>query len=272
MSNLDLQNTTFIISLRIDHLDRYHNAKSVLRFMNKHLNTNVYIYEVSDDGESRLDFLSDLNNLNIKIINQKYDGVFHRMHYLNVLLNQVNTPVVCNYDIDVVLLPETYLNAQTKILNKEWDMLFPYEFGNAQNQIHRTYRRDLFEDHFNLQNIPSEHITTNHGSEFGHCVFINAEVYKKGGGENENFVSWGPEDKERAFRFRALGYKVGWMPKTNVWHFEHARGADSSNDNPYLQNNWSLYDQITKLTPAEMLQYYQSQQYIKQYDNFLYPE
>ena len=62
------------------------------------------------------------------------------------------------------------------------------------------------------------------------------------------------------------------MPKTNVWHFEHARGADSSNDNPYLQNNWSLYDQITKMTPAEMLQYYQSQQYIKQYDNFLYPE
>lgn len=264
---INLSKTTFIIALRVDHQDRYNNAKSVLQYLNHHLHTNVSIYEVSDDGESRLDFLSDLNNLNIKIINQKYEGVFHRMQYLNVLLNQVNTPVVCNYDIDVVLLPKTYLSAQTKILNKEWDMLFPYECGFALKLIHRTYRRDLFEDHFNLQNIPSEHIT-NWGSEFGHCVFINTEVYKKGGGENENFVSWGPEDKERAFRFRALGYNVGWMPETNVWHFEHARGADSSNDNPYLQHNWSLFDRITKMTPAEILQYYQSQQYTKQYDNF----
>jgi len=243
-----------------------------LHYLNNHLTTNVLIYEVSDDGTTKLDFLAELDNLNIQMINEKYTGIFHRMQYLNTLLNYVTTPVVCNYDIDVALEPETYATAQDLILNGTWDMLFPYEFGTSQVQIHRTYRRDLFKTHYNLLKIPQDYTTPNQGSQFGHCIFFSTEVYRKGGGENENFISWGPEDKERPMRFNSFGYEIGWLPKTNVWHFEHVRGTDSSTNNPQTQHNWDLYNRLTAMTPTELLDYYQSQDYIKKYDNFLYPE
>ena len=53
----NLKNCTFMIPVRIEHQDRYNNAKSVLGFLNHHFETNVIIYEVSESGESKLDFL-----------------------------------------------------------------------------------------------------------------------------------------------------------------------------------------------------------------------
>ena len=48
---IDLTNTTLIIPIKIEHPDRYRNAKTVLGYINKHIKTNVFIYEISD-GES----------------------------------------------------------------------------------------------------------------------------------------------------------------------------------------------------------------------------
>jgi hypothetical protein len=57
---IDLTQTTFIIPVKIEHQDRYRNAKTVLGFLNHHFNTNVFIFESSPDGISKLDFLDDL--------------------------------------------------------------------------------------------------------------------------------------------------------------------------------------------------------------------
>jgi len=51
---ISLTNTTLIIPIRIEHSDRHTNAQNTLRFLNKHINTNVYILEVSDDKKSKL--------------------------------------------------------------------------------------------------------------------------------------------------------------------------------------------------------------------------
>lgn len=266
---INLTDTTFIIPLRIEHADRYNNAETTLKYLNHHLKTNVYIYEVSDDGHSRLDFLQELPNLNISIINDVYQGVFHRMRYLNILLNQVQTPVVCNYDIDVLLAPKTYSINRDSILKGEGDLLYPYNRGLFQIQVQKSFNRTDFLKTFDLKKITKEHTKVGN-CEVGHCAFFNTEVYRREGGENENFISWGPEDKERAYRFARLGYKVGWLENSWVYHFEHERGLDSSKENPYMTQNENLFNQILNKSEEDLRSYYRNQQYITQYDNFLH--
>jgi len=267
---IDLLNTTFIIPIRIEHQDRYNNAKMTLTYLNEHLKTNVFIYEVSDDGDTKLDFLKNLTNLNVSIINDKFDGVFHRMKYLNILLNYVETPVVCNYDIDVVLLPNVYSIAQSSILSKEFDLFYPYGWGSYQYHVEKEFGLNKFLKELDLTKIDNKYLRIG-GSEFGHCMFFNTKVYRKEGGENENFISWGHEDKERGIRFIKLGYKVKWGEHF-VYHFEHDRLQDSNKTNPYFQSNINLFKVLDQMNKNELIEYYKNQDYIKQYDNFLYSE
>jgi hypothetical protein len=87
----NLKDCTFMIPVRIEHQDRYNNAKSVLGFLNHHFETNVIIYEVSESGESKLDFLSGLKNLKIDhtIEILPIRKAFHRTKYLNIMLDKV---------------------------------------------------------------------------------------------------------------------------------------------------------------------------------------
>jgi hypothetical protein len=82
--------------------------------------------------------------------------------------------------------------------------------------------------------------------------------------ENENFISWSPEDKERFFRFNKLGYKVGRICDY-VYHLEHSRGHNSSFNNPYLQKNFELWSYLEKLDKRKLKNYYSNQKYLKKY-------
>ena len=100
---IDLKNTTFIIPVCVESQDRMNNSKTVLGFLNKHFNTNVIIHEITND-ETKLDFLNELKNLDIHHIVEKSDMTkYHRTRQLNEMLDIVNTDIVVNYDIDVVL-------------------------------------------------------------------------------------------------------------------------------------------------------------------------
>jgi hypothetical protein len=82
--------------------------------------------------------------------------------------------------------------------------------------------------------------------------------------ENEKFISYGPEDKERGLRFKMLGYKVEWLNNL-VYHIEHSRGINSSNNNPHIQNNHLLLRMINSLTKSQLTDYYNKIDYIKKY-------
>lgn len=266
---IELQHTTFIIPIKIEHTSRYENAQITLRYINKHLNTNVYILEVSEDAKSKIDFLSELNNLNIKHWVGVCDGTFHRTKYLNQMLNEVKTPVVANYDIDVLFEPLTYYKCQERIRSGKADVLYPFQWGMHQKQVLQGYGREGFMSSMDLSLIEKDYICFNQ-SEHGHCVFFNTDVYRAGGGENENFISWGPEDKERGERFKTLGYNVEWLSGSYVHHFEHERGPDSNEHNEHYKDNWNLYGILKELPAEELKEYYNNQQYTKQYDNFLH--
>ena len=98
----------------------------------------------------------------------------------------------------------------------------------------------------------------------GGAIFWNKKVFVEGGMENENFVAYSPEDKERFYRFTTLGYNVGRIDNY-VYHLEHARGHNSWINNPHMNNN-NLWDKIQKMNQNELKQYYSNQEYLKKYN------
>ena len=99
-------------------------------------------------------------------------------------------------------------------------------------------------------------------AEAGFCQFINTESYKRAYWENEEFVSWGPEDAERFLRFYKLGYKVGRLAG-RVYHLEHSRGADSGSENPQMTANLELWEDLKAMNCEELNSYYKNTQYFK---------
>ena len=264
---IDLKDCTIIIPIKVEHNDRYRNAKTVLGFINKHLNTNVFIYEVCEEGISKLDFLDNLTNLNIKHWKGEDEGIFHRTKYLNIMLDEVVTPVVANYDVDVIIPCDFYKSITDLISSGASDVVYPYRFGpGGQRRVLENFNYNRFyEAEFDISHIDVNGPWSDYDSEYGHCIFFNTEIYKKYGAENEDFVSYGPEDKERGERFQKMGFKVDWINDCKVYHFEHYRGSDSSNLNPQISYNWEVFEKCKSMDKDQTIEYYRNQGYNEKY-------
>lgn len=247
----NLTNTTFITAVKIESQDRYENAKSVLGFLNHHFNTNVLIYEMCD-GESRLGFIDDLKNLNIRVIKDSDSKVFHRTKFLNILLKEVETKVTCNYDIDVIFPVEVYLLCEKLLFTGVAEMVYPYKNGEGQIRVFQGFNRNKFNEIFDTSLINDSTHRQWATSFCGHAMFMITEAYKRYGGENENFISYGPEDRERLMRFEKLGAKIARLEDGIVYHFEHSRGPDSGGSNPYFNENNREFSNINRMSPEEI--------------------
>ena len=56
------------------------------------------------------------------------------MKILNEMIDMVDTPVVVNYDCDVLLKPKTCLKSVEMTLSGH-DIVYPYGFGEYQKQV-----------------------------------------------------------------------------------------------------------------------------------------
>lgn len=263
---LNLKDTTFIIPISIESEDREKNAMINLSYLCKHLETNITIFEVG--SEPKLDrILSKIDTSKCQI-NYLYDNnvdqIFHRTKFLNIMLDTVKTKVVVNYDIDVLLKPEVYEKCQQHILNGQ-DLVYPYFFGNSQYQVYYT-GRDKIESTMDLNTLDILDYNICR-SEYGQCQFFNTESYKKGGMENEGFISYAPEDQERGYRFKKLDYNVMWN-NDFIYHIEHTRGINSSNKNPMMDINNKLFEFIKSLTKEQLIEYYKNIEYLKKYKKY----
>jgi predicted glycosyltransferase involved in capsule biosynthesis len=263
---IDLTKTTIIIPIKIEHKDRYRNAETVLGFLNSNFKTNVFIYEASSSGETRLDFLESLENLNIKHWCIEEKDSFHRTKYLNIMLDEVKTPVVVNYDIDVILDPQNYLECQNEILEGKSKIIYPYENGNGQIMVLESFNYEEFKNsNYSIEFINSSREKREHSAECGHCIFFDTGIYRMWGGENEDFISYGPEDKERVYRFQKLTNSVSWRQGKKVYHFEHYRGNDSWISNPHFRNNWKIFEEIQKMDIISLINNYRGIHYSNKY-------
>lgn len=271
---VDLSNATFIIPLRIESADRMRNIITLLCFLLGNFDTNVIVKEVDSEPVFEKNVLPQIkefigNDINLVHIFEKSDDpVFYRMHILNEMLAMSKTDVVINYDCDVLMPVETYVNAYESILNGTCDVVYPYGNGNFQKQVHVTDEivSDFLNNDFDLSILDkSSQVST---SDFGWVQFFNRSVYIEGGMENENFRGSSPEDKERFFRFTTLEYKVGRIDNW-IYHLEHSRGAnswpESIRGNPYMAQNFEVWNHLQTLNKQKLKEHYLNQQYLKKY-------
>lgn len=266
---MDLSSITLMMPIKVESLDRLYNIKSVLGYLNHHFKTNIKIIEVYTH-EPSLDFIDTYTNLSIdyNTIRIGNDDPFHKTKYLNTMLYSTTTELVAVYDCDILLPVSSFSDITSSLLRDEFDFIYPFKFGKGQKQLFYSnwythpnkeivYQAMLrFLETFDLKYLDNDlNFIRIHDSYYGHSVFGKTSTYKQAFGENEHFISYGPEDEERAYRFGRLGYRLKWWDDY-VYHIEHQRTADSSIINPYFTSNSAIFEYIKSLSKEDLVSYY----------------
>jgi len=266
---INLEKATFIVPIRIESDDRLRNVITIVAFLLENFNTNIIIKEVDSYSvfqEKAVPILKEIleEDINVKHIFHKDDKpLFHRQRVLNEMIMESDTEIVVNYDCDVLLPIYSYYHAYELILNKTYDVVYPYSEGMYQYQVKAD--DEVVSEFLQDYNFSCLDKNSNlHTSDFGWVQFFNRQVYIEGGMENENFKAYAPEDKERFYRYNTLGYNVGRVDGY-VYHLEHIRGQNSWFNNPHMDINMSEWDKIQKMNKEQLLDYYQKQFYLKKY-------
>jgi len=260
---IDLSDTTFIIPVRIESNDRFRNLILSVSYLIK--NTNAKIIVMESDKEKNVPVAIS------KIIkeNSKYSDrlsyifeftdkdTFHRTKILNHMLLESNTPIVVNYDCDVILPLGSYQQA-AEMCRKEYDLVYPFSFGeNAQLRVVLSSNDFMsFLNSFDLKTLNG----FSWRAEYGFCQFFKRKSYIDGFMENENFLAYGPEDAERFFRWQKLGYKIGRVNDL-IYHFEHSRTPNSDSSNPFMKTNEELFYKLRTMDKEQFVTYYKGQEY-----------
>ena len=278
VKRFDLKKCTFIIPLRIETEDRMRNIVTTLIYLTRLFDTNIIVKEVDKESiylrevqpllEQALkpEMLSCINH----IFEKNDEFTFHRTKILNDMLWMVDTPVVVNYDSDIILPVETYIYA-TNMISKGWvhpdaeggepvKIVYPYGFGNYQFQCHVGDNEvtNFINSGFNFEYFNGH--MRQWDAKYGFCQFVDTEEYKKLGGENENFIAYGYEDDERYFRFNLLSS----VARINdyVYHLEHGRTKNSWFNNPHCEDNKKLWESLKVKGKESLLKYYKNVDYI----------
>ena len=270
----DLKDTTFIIPVRIESEDRIRNIITVLCYLLDNFDAKVILKEVDQEPifeEELLPQITEYVGDSIKnlthVFEQSDDPVFYRMQILNEMIDMADTPVIANYDGDVLFKPETYVNS-VKMVEDGYDIVYPYGFGEYQKQV---FADDELVSEFLSNDCDFSILDSKskmYDAQYGHVQFLNRKSYIEAGMENENFRGSSPEDKERYYRFEKMGYKIGRIDD-EVYHLEHSRGRNSwphsIEGNPYMRENFGVWETLQKMDKKQLVDYYSTQEYLKKY-------
>lgn len=265
----DLSDVTFIIPVRIESEDRYRNLFLSCSYLLLKTNAKIIIKE-SGPTEIVNNVLEDVRRLfyfdNTRVVHvfeKTENPAFERTRLLNEMLMQSTTPIVVNYDCDVILPVSSYHTA-AEMCRNDYDLVYPYRFGdNAQLRVvflEMSQVSKFIKEDFSISALTG----FDWRAEYGFCQFFKRESYINGFMENENFVAYAPEDSERFYRWNKLGYKIGRVDD-RVYHLEHSRTNNSSGQNPYMVQNESLFERIKKMTTEELIDYYTNVEYLRKY-------
>lgn len=285
----DLSNVTFIIPLRIDSDDRLRNIVLSTSFLLNTFDCKIIIKESDEMSKFNtwafplIKKIADTKDLTY-IFEENYDEHFHRTRLLNEMIMQTTTEIVVNYDSDIILPVESYVQAKEMLDSKKYDVVYPYRFGErGERKVIMNTVVDDENDLSNLLNFPlirefilgfdpevldksygyAQHSNGPGWAEYGMVQFFNTQVYKDGYLENENFIAYAPEDVERHHRWNALGYTIGRIDN-HAYHLEHKRTQNSWFNNPFMDKNNQLWEYLKNLSVDELIEYYNNQKYVKE--------
>lgn len=243
---LDLTDVTFTIPVYWDHPDRQQNLNLCVCLIQHYCNTNIIICEHKN---TEFGYMAQWCNY----LQSDYK-VFHRTKMLNDMAKLATTPIIFNWDADVIISPIQVLQAVEKLRNGA-ELCFPYD-----GRFARIDRRDWFKhlekslDVGSLagQQFPGMEETA--AVSLGGAIGYRKDDYLAIGGENEKFISFGAEDVERIIRAKKLGLKVERV-KGAMYHISHWCGVNSSTANPYFHLNREEFNKVDKMSKAELIDY-----------------
>lgn len=276
---IPLKEVTFIIPLRIETDDRMRNIITTLIYLLRSFDTNIIVKEFDSASTFEQSVLPQLQQAltedqlkNLVHVFEKTDEyVFHRTRLLNDMTMMATTPIVVNYDSDIILPKHVYKQAVDLIMCGYFDpefpdakpepikVVYPYGYGEYQRQVFfdDDQASNFINSNFNFLAFTD---TRPWDAKFGFCQFFDREEYIRLGMENENFISYGYEDDERYNRFNQLSHVA--RIDDAIYHLEHKRTSNSWFNNPHIEENRSLFEQLSRMSPENLLNYYTNQPYM----------
>ena len=116
---IELTDVTFVIPVMYDHPDRQQNLELCVKILQKNFDTNILI------GEQKA--------MHFEYLSQSCDylffegmTVFHRTKMLNEMFRHAKTPIIFNWDADVIIAPVQVMEAVLK-LRSGIEMVYPYD-------------------------------------------------------------------------------------------------------------------------------------------------
>lgn len=258
LKKIDLSDVCVTIPVKYDHPDRKENLELVIKLLKRWFKINIIVYEqANSDAERKFVYLADqYSQFGVtKYMSGTLGGVFHRTKMLNEMALATDCKYIFNWDADV-LIASFQIFESVNLLRKGADMVFPYKWAFA-----RIPRIPWFEKLWNYDDLlmgDTKFNGMNAGSDavsVGGVVGFNRESFIAGGMENENFISFGPEDTCRVHRFDKLGYKIERVLGANMYHINHYVGPDSSPANPYFKAGEAEFEKIKAMSADELREY-----------------
>jgi predicted glycosyltransferase involved in capsule biosynthesis len=248
----DLSDVTFMIPIKLESNDRKRCLTIVLDYMLKYFpSTNVIICE---EGPNSIfpSIKKPSWEKAVKYIYRKTNSeIFHKTVNLNTMAKAATTKIIAACDSDVLFKPQQYKEAAIKIRTEQLDFCYPFNQPNynIQKTLHSTLEATL-----DLFCFESEVKFTHPSPPPGGCFFMNKAKFMEGGMENENFISWGPEDQERRDRMIILDYKVGAV-SGKLFHIDHDRTSNSHSSNEFFDRNVQEYEKVKLMNRNQLKNY-----------------
>lgn len=242
----DLKDVTFTIPVHYDHKDRRENLQIILNFIHAHFDTNVIIGE---QGSKVFHSLADVYNYRyMHFPNMKQ---FHRTKMLNDMAVMSPTAYIANYDADN-LVPPLQLMLAIDALKEGVDMIYPYDGRCAR--VRREKWALKLEQETDCGILVKEQFRGTRAIDalsVGHIIIWNKQSFIDCGMENENFISYGPEDVERYERAEKLELSIKKI-KGITYHIDHYTGENSSGSNPFFGKNYEELERIRNMSKEKL--------------------
>lgn len=219
---IDLSNIcTFVMPFRIECLERQRNLIFTINWLAS-LRAKIILLEADVEPKADKKFFPEIVEY---IFVEDSNPVFHRTHYINMLLKQATTDIVSVWDTDIVI---AYSQIEKAFRNIQEGSTLAYPYSGEYVMLTPDCSEE-FVKAWDLTSLEEQNLEPIFNRPFcGGAFFVNRQQYLLIGGENERFTGWGPEDAERLRRVQIMGHQVKWTDKGKAYHLYHPRKENSN--------------------------------------------
>jgi 2-polyprenyl-3-methyl-5-hydroxy-6-metoxy-1,4-benzoquinol methylase len=258
-AKLDLSDVTFTIPVMYDHADRKKNLDLSLCVLQQSIVSN---YIIGEQGGKLFEYMGEYATY------RQFPEIkqFHRTKMLNQMADMAQTEYIANWDADV-FIPPMQLIQSMEALRSGVPVSYPYDgrFARLERQLmFKTIEQSLDIGLSAGQKFMGKNGRPMPETSVGGAVIWNKEQFIEAGMENENMISFGPEDVERHERMKMLNMEIHRAGGC-LYHMNHYVGPDSSKHNPHFRANHAELDKMRKMNGHQMRQYIDTWKWRGQY-------